>query len=85
MKAMYPAWICGDCGEKHGSMPEGHRATWHPDKCGWCGEEKYCTEPRDYRYPPAPNYASETLASKENEIQPETVSAEPFVSDQKEI
>lgn len=47
----YPQWICADCGKKHGSMPDGRMATWHEDVCGWCGETKQCTEPRDFRYP----------------------------------
>ena len=47
----YPAWICADCGHKHGRWPDGHVATFHNDICGWCGEEKSCTEPRDFGYP----------------------------------
>jgi len=51
----YPAWICANCGDKYGKMPQGHIATWHEDTCGWCGEVKSVTEPRDYGYPDAPN------------------------------
>jgi hypothetical protein len=47
----YPGWICIDCGRKYGTAYEGHVATFHTDLCGWCGEEKAVTEPRDYGYP----------------------------------
>lgn len=54
----YPAWICRDCGSEYGRMPEGHYATWHYGKCGWCGlDPVLVTEPRDYRYPKAPDPA----------------------------
>ena len=48
----YPAWICGDCGERYGRrIPT--CATWHEgDACGWCGETTATTEPRDFGYPP---------------------------------
>ncbi len=47
----YPDWICQSCGEAHGrGMPEGHIATWHPDKCGVCGEFTEVTEPRDFKH-----------------------------------
>lgn len=58
-KPEYPAWICSDCGNKHGRMPYGHAATWHRDVCGWCGEMRSCTEPRDFCYPPAPETPDE--------------------------
>lgn len=54
----YPAWICNDCGNKYGRWPSNeHYATFHiGSECGWCGStDKAVTEPRDYRYPPAPN------------------------------
>jgi len=55
VQADYPVWVCFDCGNKHGRMPEGHMATWHADTCGWCGRESVsCTEPRDFRYPKWP-------------------------------
>lgn len=48
----YPAWICADCGRKYGRVVPGHVMTWHDgDRCGWCGEKKPTTEPRDFRYP----------------------------------
>lgn len=47
----YPAWICADCGKRLGRMPEGHISTWHRDTCGWCGEVRDVTEPRDYGWP----------------------------------
>ena len=50
----YPAWICADCGERHGRMSAGHISTWHRGTCGWCGEENDVTEPRDYGYPKMP-------------------------------
>lgn len=43
----YPAWICSDCGRKHGRRECGI-ATWHEDKCGVCGHTGLVTEPRDY-------------------------------------
>ena len=54
MSNRYPAWICSDCGKKYGTVISGHCCTMHNDVCGWCGEWKACTEPRDYKYPPAP-------------------------------
>jgi hypothetical protein len=49
----YPAWICLDCGRKHGRWPEGHIGTFHVGgRCGWCGRDNVAvTEPRDYGYP----------------------------------
>jgi hypothetical protein len=45
----YPAWVCADCGEKHGRRPIGTGgATWHPDTCDLCGRHDLVTEPRDY-------------------------------------
>lgn len=47
----YPAWICADCGKKHGRRPEGNRyATWHMGTCGICGEAVAVTEPRDFMH-----------------------------------
>ena len=51
---LYPTWICADCGKEHGRWPEGHCASWHTDRCGWCGKIASVTEPRDFCYPPAP-------------------------------
>lgn len=50
----YPRTICCDCGEKHGRWPKGHVATFYKGVCGWCGETKTVTEPRDHRFPPWP-------------------------------
>lgn len=51
-----PAWICADCGAKHGSRTP-KDATWHiGSPCGWCGTTSAAvTEPRDYGWPPAPD------------------------------
>lgn len=46
--------ICRDCGSRHGRMPAGHISTWHRGTCGWCGEVRDVTEPRDYGYPERP-------------------------------
>lgn len=46
-KTEYPAWICSDCGDKHGRRPCG-MATWHNDTCDVCGAYGPCTEPRDF-------------------------------------
>lgn len=50
----YPHWICRDCGFKH--QPDKDKifmiSTYHEgSKCGWCGEEKPTTEPRDFGFP----------------------------------
>lgn len=47
----YPAWICAACGTRLGRMPAGHISTWHRGTCGWCGEVRDVTEPRDYGWP----------------------------------
>lgn len=58
----YPMWICADCGNKYGHWPDGHIGTFsHGLECGWCGEIKTVTEPRDYRYPPHPKDCKEQL------------------------
>jgi hypothetical protein len=44
----YPDWICYTCGETHGRRGVNPHASWHPDKCGVCGESVYVTEPRDF-------------------------------------
>jgi len=55
----YPDWICDDCARSHGGRwPEGHVATFHEDTCGWCGESKDVTQPRDWGYPRAPEEAA---------------------------
>jgi hypothetical protein len=51
----YPDWICGDCGGKYGRQ-RGSLSTCHEGKCGWCGETKPVTEPRDFGYPKHPGY-----------------------------
>lgn len=50
----YPGCICADCGRKHGRVVPGHISVFNVGICGWCGEEKSVTEPRDYCYPPGP-------------------------------
>jgi hypothetical protein len=50
----YPAWICADCGSRLGRLPADHISTWHRGTCGWCGEDRDVTEPRDYGYPKRP-------------------------------
>lgn len=50
----YPSEICIACGNKYGRCPEGHVATFHTGKCGWCGETKPVTEPRDFLFPKWP-------------------------------
>lgn len=47
MSNIYPAWICWDCGIKYGKG-DCKVATWHQDTCGVCGNDKFCTEPRDF-------------------------------------
>lgn len=44
----YGSWICSPCGEKYGTVMEGHCSTIHEDKCDWCGKVTWVTEPRDY-------------------------------------
>jgi hypothetical protein len=45
------AWICHDCAVKFAQTIDGHVATFHEgDDCGVCGERKWTTEPRDYRW-----------------------------------
>lgn len=44
----YPAWICSECGEKHGRRQVNPYATWHEDTCDICGKTDLVTEPRDY-------------------------------------
>jgi len=43
----YPVWICSECGHKYGHH-SGRVCSWHPDTCDICGEERSCTEPRDF-------------------------------------
>lgn len=46
-------WVCDDCGEKYGDMPEGHVYTWHYGHCDVCDKDNVpVTEPRDYKYLP---------------------------------
>ena len=46
-KDEYPAWVCLDCGTKHGRIKVGI-ATWHVDECGVCRNQTLVTEPRDF-------------------------------------
>ena len=43
----YPAVICSDCGNKFGKRECGV-STWYQKVCDVCGDEKQCTEPRDF-------------------------------------
>lgn len=43
----YPAWICRDCGQKHGRRAAGI-CTVHVGECDICGAAEMVTEPRDY-------------------------------------
>ena len=47
----YPSWVCYDCGIKASKGKSFTCSTYHKDICGVCGEEKGCTEPRDFFYP----------------------------------
>jgi len=47
-----PALVCGPCARKNGGhWPDGHLASVGTGICGWCGELKTVTEPRDWGYP----------------------------------
>jgi len=47
--AYYPAWVCGECGNKYGKgMSNDHVCTIHNDICGICGKMGPVTEPRDF-------------------------------------
>lgn len=43
----YPAFICFDCGEKHGKRKAGI-CTMHMGECDLCGRRAMLTEPRDF-------------------------------------
>ena len=48
----YPEWVCGDCAIANGgNWTKGHLATFHDDLCGWCGQIRSVTKPKDYGYP----------------------------------
>lgn len=47
----YPVWVCCECGLKASGGRCFEVSTYHMDKCDVCGEEKMCTEPRDFYYP----------------------------------
>ena len=50
-KNWYPNVICNDCAKAAGNTwPEGHIAAFYPAICSVCGEEKTCTEPRDWKH-----------------------------------
>lgn len=49
-KLMNASWVCHKCGQKYGSQPENHIATYHMDTCDVCDDYTMVTEPRDYRY-----------------------------------
>ena len=47
--AVYPDWICHDCGRKHGrGWPEGHVATFHAGTCDICLQSASVSVRRDY-------------------------------------
>ena len=46
----YPNAICHACGTDRGTHQR--ISTYHAGVCGWCGEQRPVTEPRDYGYPP---------------------------------
>jgi hypothetical protein len=50
-------WICGMCGFRYGKTYRNHIATYHQDKCDYCGRVAAVTEPRDYGYPELPEDA----------------------------
>lgn len=58
MASSQPDWVCTDCGCRWGSWWDGpeytgpahHRATFHVDRCGVCGNTKIVTEARDFGY-----------------------------------
>jgi len=58
-------WVCSDCGKKYGYVATGC-STFHVDTCDVCGEEKPCTEPRDYGYLPKLRSTYEYKGSKTN-------------------
>lgn len=45
------SWICSDCGRIYGDYSVGC-SSWTVMNCEVCGEEKGCTEPRDFGYIP---------------------------------
>lgn len=47
-------WICIPCGKQHGIPATGSIVTFNEAVCGWCGEKKSVTAPRNYGYPPLP-------------------------------
>jgi len=48
------AWICHDCGLKHGRDSKSE-ACVHIGECHWCKKEKVVTQSRDYGYPEMPD------------------------------
>lgn len=53
----YPVWVCYDCGITASMGRKLHEyATYHPDTCDVCGQDKACTEPRDFQYPDFPGH-----------------------------
>lgn len=67
----YPAWICSDCGKKYGRNVTSMSTIHEGDICGWCGEEKLTTEPRDYGYPDLPAQAHPAAKTKKHTGRPE--------------
>jgi hypothetical protein len=56
-QADYPDRICNDFGRRYGKDSL-LVSTYHKGRCGWCGEVRPVTEPRDFTwpvYPPPPS------------------------------
>lgn len=48
----YPSTICDECATMNqGKWPEGHCATFHRAKCGWCDCICSVAHPRNWGYP----------------------------------
>jgi hypothetical protein len=53
-----PELVCNDCGPLHGNWwkdgeyvgPRPHEATFSIQQCDVCGQQKQCTEARDFGY-----------------------------------
>jgi len=53
-----PELVCNDCGPLHGRWweegeyvgPRHHAATFSVQRCDVCGQQKHCTEARDFGY-----------------------------------
>lgn len=45
-----PAWVCRECGMKHGRRCIPGVSTYHMGVCGACTKTLMVTEPRDFGY-----------------------------------